>query len=82
MSYVIAYPGGAYGNFVGFTLRWMVGDYPLDYRPFTPRGNSHGWIRKKLNDEMLETLEPLLGLDIFHIWHPKIEEIDFDLFTV
>jgi len=75
MSYVIAYPGGAYGNFVGFTLRWMIGDYPVDYRPFTSEGNSHSWEMRFLNDQHgLESLEPLLGLDTFNLMHPKREE--------
>ena len=37
----IAYPGGCYGNFVGWTLEWMQDKYPLDYRPFTEEKNSH-----------------------------------------
>ena len=41
--YCIAYPGGCYGNFVAWTLEWMQGRYPLDYRPFTADRNSHNW---------------------------------------
>ena len=35
--YIIAYPAGCYGNFIGFTLDWMQGNYAVDYRPFTKK---------------------------------------------
>ncbi len=41
--YCIAYPGGCYGNFVGWTLEWMQDKYALNYRPFTEKNNSHNW---------------------------------------
>jgi len=73
MSYVITYPGGAYGNFVGFTLRWLMGEYPVDFRPFTSKGNSHSWNAQivKFDKVSLENLEPMLGIDTFAILHPK-----------
>ena len=46
--FCITYPGGAYGNFVSWTLEWMQGNYPVDYRPFTDQKNSHGWKNKKV----------------------------------
>jgi hypothetical protein len=39
--YIIAYPAGCYGNFIGFTLDWMQGNYAVDYRPFTKKNSSH-----------------------------------------
>jgi len=76
VSYVISYPGGAYGNFVGFTLRWMLGEYPVDYRPFTSQGNSHNWDDKfwDVKKYGLEGLKPMLNEDTFNILHPKWEE--------
>lgn len=78
MSYVITYPGGAYGNFVGFTLRWLMGEYPVDFRPFTSKGNSHKWDNKfydmKIYD--FDRLKPMLGEDTFNILHPKVKEED------
>jgi hypothetical protein len=41
--YCITFAGGCYGNFVAWTLEWMQGRYPLDYRPFTAANNSHNW---------------------------------------
>lgn len=42
MRHCIAFPGGAYGNFIGFTLDWLQGNLPLDSRPFNGL-NSHSW---------------------------------------
>jgi len=41
--YIVTYPAGCYGRFVGWTLQWMQGNYPVDYRPFTDTKNSHNW---------------------------------------
>ncbi len=55
--YCIAYPPGAYGNFIAWTLEWLQGKHPVDYRPFKTGYhsnyygssvnntvfNSHGW---------------------------------------
>lgn len=41
--FCITFPGGAYGNFVSWTLEWMQGNFPADYRPFTAQKNSHNW---------------------------------------
>jgi len=47
MMYCVAYPAGAYGNFIGWTLEWLQGKYPVDYRPFVSNTtfNSHKWTR-------------------------------------
>ena len=41
--YIVAYPGGCYGQFIAWALEWMQGSYPTDYRPFTKQNNSHNW---------------------------------------
>ncbi len=42
--YCITFPGGCYGNFVAWTLHWLQGQYPLEYRPFNKNTNtSHSW---------------------------------------
>ena len=41
--FCITYPGGAYGNFVSWTLEWMQGNFPVENRPFTDQRNSHNW---------------------------------------
>lgn len=47
--YCIAYPPGAYGNFIAWTLEWLQGKYPVDYRPFNNNQknkiyfNNHAW---------------------------------------
>lgn len=51
--YCIAYPPGAYGNFIGWTLEWLQGKYPVEYRPFKKTSdsdsnvcfNNHAWKR-------------------------------------
>lgn len=56
----IAYPGGCYGNFVGWTLEWMQDKYPLDYRPFTEKNNSHNWngnFRSNVDEAVLIPME-------------------------
>ncbi len=41
--HIIAYPGGCYGQFTGWTLEWIQGKYPANHRPFTKKNNSHNW---------------------------------------
>jgi len=41
--HIIAYPAGCYGNFLGWALEWMQGNYAVDYRPFTKKNSSHNW---------------------------------------
>jgi len=50
--YCVAYPAGAYGNFIGWTLEWLQGKHPVDYRPFANNTefNSHAWTRVHPNN--------------------------------
>ena len=47
--YCVAYPAGAYGNFFSWTMEWIQGKYPVDFRPFnnSPKNktyfNNHAW---------------------------------------
>lgn len=70
--YCIAYNGGCYGNFVAFTLEWMQDNYPVDFRPFTERKNSHvGAIKHRYTIDEAMT-NPVNGAGL----HPKIEQSD------
>lgn len=43
--YCVAYPPGAYGSFIAWTLEWLQGKYPVNCRPFVGNTvfNSHAW---------------------------------------
>ena len=70
--YCIAYPGGCYGNFVAWTLEWMQGKYPVDYRPFTIDHNSHSWESPYKKNIELALVDPVQGCMV----HPIQAETD------
>jgi len=70
--YCIAYPGGCYGNFVGWTLEWMQDKYPVDYRPFTIDHNSHKWDSPFKKNIELALADPIQGCMV----HPIQAETD------
>jgi len=70
--YCIAYPGGCYGNFVAWTLEWMQGKYPVDYRPFTIDHNSHAWKSPYKKNIELALVDPVQGCMV----HPIQAETD------
>jgi len=73
--YCVTFAGGCYGNFTTWTLEWMQGRYPLDYRPFTVARNSHKWDRSKhrTNIEGAVT-HPKEGVCVHNI-HEKTDNI-------
>lgn len=44
-TYIVAFPGGAYGNFIGWTLKWISDDsIDVNDRPWNDKmNNSHNW---------------------------------------
>lgn len=70
--YCITYPGGCYGNFVAWTLEWMQGKYPIDYRPFTIHHNSHAWQSPFRKSIEFALTDPIQGC----IVHPVQKETD------
>ena len=83
--FCITYPGGAYGNFVSWTLEWMQGNFPVENRPFTDQRNSHNWSSNYSltvdqacsdvkNNTILETREHLS----YYLWDQHIAEVRFN----
>lgn len=70
--YCVTYAGGCYGNFVTWTLEWMQGRYPLDYRPFTAARNSHNWHSSYIKSIEEAVTHPKLGACV----HPIIRKSD------
>lgn len=53
-SFIIAFPGGSYGNFIGWTCKWLIDDnIDLSVRPWNDSmNNSHNW--QKIHHENIE----------------------------
>lgn len=41
MNYIVVFNGGAYGNFVGWSIDWLTGKVPKHNRPWGENGNAH-----------------------------------------
>lgn len=41
MNYIVVFNGGAYGNFVGWSINWLTGKVPKHKRPWRENGNAH-----------------------------------------
>lgn len=70
--YIIVYPGGCYGQFTGWALEWIQGNYPVEYRPFTDKKNSHKW-----NGNFMTSIDKAVAhpKERAHV-HPINEETD------
>ena len=69
--YCIAYPGGCYGKFIGWTLKWLDGQYADSDRPFTYRNTSHGWNAPWKNDIEEAIANPVQGCLVHPIQNPE-----------
>lgn len=83
--YSIAYNGGAYGNFISWSLMWATNSsIPVEDRPWGEQGNAHQWDSKVQLSVADAIANPIEGT----IYHPrqkkddKLEEILFDVLKV
>lgn len=74
MNYIIAYNGGAYGNFIGWFCKWLRGD--VESRPWDhSMNNSHNWERVHHRNVTAACNNIVSG----SIVHPKIRLNEIDV---
>ncbi len=49
-TFLIIYPGGAYGTFLQWCLHWFSGNIGIDTLPFLPNGSAHQWLGAATGD--------------------------------
>ena len=51
-TFLIVYPGGAYGTFVQWCLHWFSGNISIDTLPFLTDGSTHKWLGAATGDTL------------------------------